>query len=250
MDVLVPVKIVIDYDKMLRIKADGSGVDAHCVKWIVNPFDEVAVEEGIRLKEAGKVNRVIAVSIGPDDVVAKLRHVLAMGADSAVFVKYDGVVDSDLASRVLTRIYASGQYGLVIMGKQAVDSGAGQTGQLLAARLELPQACFASRLRLENGFALVTREVDEGRETLKIPMPCVITVDLRLNVPRCVTVRGHIEAKAKSVEQVPIEALAVDTAPKIKVVRMLHQLGRRGRGRRVYSVEELVSVLKDEAKVL
>ena len=186
---------------------------------------------------------------GPADVATQLRYALAMGADSAVHVIYDGAIDSDLASRVLEWIYRQGSYGLVIMGKQAIDSDASQTPQLLAARLDLPQACFASKIALEGGKATVTREVDGGLETIRVPMPCVISTDLRLNTPRYASLPGIMKAKKKPLQEVPMAQTGIDPATKIKVHRMTAPAKRSG-GRKMDSVEALVKALHEEAKVL
>jgi electron transfer flavoprotein beta subunit len=200
MKILVPIKRVPDYQAKVKIKPDGSGIETDGIKWIVNPFDEIAVEEALRLKEAGKAAEVIVLSVGPADTAAQIRYALAMGADSGILVKYDGYCDSDLASRVIAEVFKKGGsggegYGLIIMGKQAIDSDANQTAQLLAARLGIAQACFASKMVLESGFAVVTREVDGGLETIKVPTPCVISTDLRLNEPRYASLPGIMKAK-------------------------------------------------------
>lgn len=248
MKVLVPVKRVPDYQAKVKVKPDGSGIETDGIKWIVNPFDEIAVEEAIRLKEAGKASEVEVVGIGPEEVSTQLRYAMAMGADTAILVRYDGIVDSDLASRVLAEVYKRGTYGLVIMGKQAIDSDCNQTGQLMAARLGLPQACFASKLLLEEGSATVTREVDGGLETIRISTPCIVTTDLRLNEPRYAPLPGIMKAKKKPLLEIKIEELNLDLNPKLKVLKMNPPSGRQA-GRKVESVEELVKALQTEAKV-
>ena len=249
MKILVSVKKVPDYQAKIKVKADGSGIETEGVKWIVNPFDEIAVEEALRLKEAGKATEVVVVGVGDADVQTQLRYALAMGADSGILVKCDGVCDSDLASRAIAEIYKKGSYGLVIMGKQAIDSDANQTAQLLAARLGIAQACFASKVIIEDGAAVVTREVDGGLETIKIPTPCVISTDLRLNEPRYASLPGIMKAKKKPLDEVTIESLGLDIAPKIRVLKMSLPAKRQA-GRKVADVEELLRVLQQDAKVL
>lgn len=249
MRILVPIKRVPDYQAKVKVKSDGSGIESDGIKWIVNPFDEIAVEEALRLKESGKASEVVVLTIGPEDAATQLRYGMAMGADSAIHVKYDGYCDSDLAARVIAQIYGRSEYGLVIMGKQAIDSDANQTPQLLAARLKLAQACFASKLILESGSALVTREVDGGLETIRIPMPCVISTDLRLNEPRYASLPGIMKAKKKPLEEVAIDTLGIDLQPKVKVLKMIPPTKRQG-GRKVADVEELVNALQNEAKIL
>lgn len=249
MKVLVPIKRVVDFEAKIRVKADGSDIETDGIKWIVNPFDEIAVEEALRLKEAGVVDEVVVVSIGPEDAVTQLRFTMAMGADSAILVKVDSIVDSDLAARVLAEVYKRGEYSFVIMGKQAIDSDASQTPQLLATRLELPQASFASKVELADGSATVTREVDGGLETVKVSLPCVISTDLRLNEPRYAPLPGIMKAKKKPLEELALADLGLDAEPKVKVLKM-HAPEQRQAGRIVESVEELVTALKEEAKVL
>jgi electron transfer flavoprotein beta subunit len=249
MKIFVPVKRVPDYQAKIKVKGDGSGIETDGIKWIVNPFDEIAVEEALRLKEAGKATEVVVVGIGPEDVATQLRYAMAMGADSGVLVKYSGEVDSDLASRVLAAVYKRGEYGLILMGKQSIDSDASQTPQLLATRLGLPQACFASKLVLEGGAVTVSREVDGGLETIKISLPAVISSDLRLNEPRYASLPGIMKAKKKPLEELAIESLGLDLAPRMSLKKMSPPAQRSG-GRKVESVEDLVRALQHEAKVL
>lgn len=249
MKVLVPVKRVPDYQAKVKVKADGSGIETSGIKWIVNPFDEIAVEEALKLKEAGTASEVVVVGIGPDDVATQLRYAMAMGADSGILVKYDGTIDSDLASRVLAAVYQRGEYGVVLMGKQSIDSDANQTAQLLAARLDLPQACFASKVEIADGNATVTREVDGGLETDRLPLPCIISTDLRLNTPRYASLPGIMKAKKKPLEEIALADLGVDTTPKVRVLRMSPPPQRQA-GKKVESVEALVKALQEEAKVL
>ncbi|RMG40175.1 MAG: electron transfer flavoprotein subunit beta/FixA family protein [Candidatus Dadabacteria bacterium] len=249
MKIFVPVKRVPDYEAKIKIKPDGSGVVTEGIKWIVNPFDEIAVEEALRIKEAGKAEEVVVVGIGPEDIAPQLRYAMAMGADRAVLIKYEGDVDSDLASRLLAAAYKRADYGLIIMGKQAIDSDAGQTGQLLAARLNLPQACFASEIELDDDAATVTREIDGGLEKIKIPLPAVITADLRLNEPRYAPLPGIMKAKKKPMEIIDASELGVELKTVISVVSMRPPEQRKA-GRKVESVQELVKALSEEAKVL
>lgn len=249
MKVLVPVKRVPDYQAKVKVKADGSGIETSGIKWIVNPFDEIAVEEALKLKEAGTASEVVVVGIGPDDVATQLRYAMAMGTDSGILVKYDGTIDSDLASRVLAAVYQRGEYGVVLMGKQSIDSDANQTAQLLAARLDLPQACFASKVEIADGNATVTREVDGGLETDRLPLPCIISTDLRLNTPRYASLPGIMKAKKKPLEEIALADLGVDTTPKVRVLRMSPPPQRQA-GKKVESVEALVKALQEEAKVL
>jgi electron transfer flavoprotein beta subunit len=249
MKILVPVKRVPDYQAKVRVKADGSGIETDGIKWIVNPFDEIAVEEALKLKEAGAATEVIVVGIGPEDVQTQLRYALAMGADSAILVKTTDTVDSDLASRVLAALCGRADYRIVLMGKQAIDSDASQTPQLLAARTQRPQATFASKVLLEAGHAVVTREVDGGLETIRVPLPCVISTDLRLNTPRYASLPGIMKAKKKPMEEIEIGSLGIDLTPKVRLLRMIAP-GKRQAGRKVGTVAELVQALQNEAKVL
>lgn len=249
MKILVPVKRVPDYETKIKIKPDGSGIVSDGIKWIVNPFDEIAVEEALRMKEAGKADEVIVVGIGPSDAATQLRYAMAMGADRAILVIHDGEVDSDLASRALAEVYKRGEYGLVILGKQSIDSDANQTSQLLASRLNLPQACFASKIELSEGSATVTREVDGGLDTLKVPLPAIISTDLRLNEPRYAPLPGIMKAKKKPLEEIALADLGIQSETKISIRKMTAPPQRKG-GRKVASVDELVSVLQGEAKVI
>lgn len=249
MKILVPIKRVPDYGAKIKIKADGSGVETDGVKWVVNPFDEIAVEEAIKIKEAGKADEVVVATIGPADAATQIRYALAMGGDRGILVKHDGELDSDLASRLLAALCKKESYGLIILGKQAVDSDAGQTPQLLAAQLDLPQACFASKLVLEDSAALVTREVDGGLETIRVPRPCVISTDLRLNTPRYASLPGIMKAKKKPLDEIDAASLGVELAPKIKVRKVTPPPSRQA-GRKVDSVEALVKALHEEGKVI
>jgi len=221
------------------------------VKWIVNPFDEIAVEEALRIKESRDGVEVVVVSVGPSAVTEQLRSALAMGADRGILVVADGAVDSDVANRALVEVVRKEDPKIVIMGKQAIDSDANQTGQLLEATLDLPQATFASKVVLsaDGATADVTREVDGGLETIRVSLPAVITTDLRLNEPRYPSLPGIVKAKKKPLDELPLASLAVDAAPKVKIRKLTLPAARKA-GTKVQSVEELVSKLQNEAKVL
>jgi electron transfer flavoprotein beta subunit len=210
---------------------------------VINPFDEIAVEEAIRLKEKGAVTEIVVATFGPAEAAAQLRSALALGADKAIHVVYGGSADSDLASRVLEAVYKRGEYGLIIMGKQGVDSDASQTAQLLAARLKLPQACFASKVEIADGRATVTREVDGGLDTISMPLPAVISTDLRLNEPRYASLFGVKAAKNKPLEEIAFDALQISATPKLTVISMAAPPKRQA-GVKVNSVAELVSALQ------
>ena len=249
MKILVPIKSVLDYAAKIKPKADGSGVETDGIKKIVNPFDEIAVEEAIKLKEAGKAEEIIILSIGDDESVSQIRYAMAMGADRGILVKTDDYVDSDLAAKIIAKVYDQGEYGLVIMGKQAIDSDAGQTPQLIAKHLNLPHASYASKVQLEADHAVVTREVDGGLENLKINLPGVISTDLRLNEPRYAPLPGIMKAKKKQLDELSLGDLGVDYAVKTKVLKMSAPPERQA-GKIVESVDQLVAALKDEAGVL
>ena len=248
--ILVPIKRVPDYEIKVKISPDSSGIVTDGVKWIVNPFDEIAVEEALRIKEAQSDVEVVVASIGPAETTEQLRTALAMGADQAILVVTDDYIDSDTASRVLAELFRKDDYQMVIMGKQSIDSDANQTGQLLASQLALPQATFASKLSVENWTeAEVTREVDGGLETIKVSLPAIITTDLRLNEPRYPSLPGIVKAKKKPLEEIPVAELGVDLSPKVKVISM-ELPAERSAGVKVESVAELVEKLKSEAKVI
>jgi electron transfer flavoprotein beta subunit len=249
MKILVPVKRVPDWQIKLKLTPDGSNIQTEGIKWIINTFDEIAVEEAIRLKEKGVVTELVLVSVGPADVRARLEYALAMGADSAILVQHDGPVDSDLAARVIAEVFKKGEYSMILLGKQAIDSDSNQTAQLLAGRLQLPQACFASKVEVANGAATVTREIDGGLETIKIPLPCVVSTDLRLNEPRYAALPNLMKAKKKPFEVLSLESLGV--SPDVKVtVKGLSLPGGRKAGKKVADVAELVAALQNEAKVI
>jgi electron transfer flavoprotein beta subunit len=249
MKILVPIKRVPDYAVKVKIAADGSGIETEGVKWIANPFDEIAVEEALRLRESGVAEEVVVVTIGPEGAEQQLRYGMAMGADRGIHVIHNGELDSDLASRVLVALAKREEFPLIILGKQSIDSDANQTGQLVATRLGRALATFASRVVIEGDSAVVTREVDGGLETIRIPIPAVITTDLRLNEPRYASLPGIMKAKKKPVEQITMETLGVSPTVAVRV-RRLSLPAKRGAGRKVADVAELVQVLRDEAKVL
>ncbi len=249
MKVLVPVKRVVDYNVKVRVKADGSGVETANVKMSMNPFDEIAVEEAIRLKEAGVATEIVAVSIGTAQSQETLRTALAIGADRAILVETGVEIQPLAVAKLLKAIAAREQPGLVIMGKQAIDDDSNQTGQMLAALLNWSQATFASKLKVSGDAAEVTREVDGGLETISIKLPAVVTTDLRLNEPRYVTLPNIMKAKKKPLETLTPEALGVDVAPRLKTLKV-QEPPKRSAGKIVKSVQELVEKLRNEAKVI
>ncbi|MBV2163475.1 MAG: electron transfer flavoprotein subunit beta/FixA family protein [Comamonas sp.] len=249
MKVLVPVKRVVDYNVKVRVKSDGTGVDIANVKMSMNPFDEIAVEEAVRLKEKGVVTEVIAVSCGVAQCQETLRTAMAIGADRAILVQTDAELQPLAVAKLLKALVDKEQPGLVILGKQAIDDDANQTGQMLAALTDLPQATFASKVEVADGKARVTREVDGGMETLSLALPAVVTTDLRLNEPRYVTLPNIMKAKKKPLDTVTPEDLGVDVAPRIKTVNVAEPAGRKA-GVKVPDVAALVEKLKNEAKVI
>ena len=253
MKVLVPVKRVIDYNVKVRVKADGSGVDLANVKMSMNPFDEIAVEEAIRLKEAGKAEEVIAVSIGVKQAQETLRTALAMGADRAILIEATDDVHTDIeplaVAKLLAAVVKEEQPGLVLTGKQAIDNDMNATGQMLSALLGWSQATFASKVEVEGDNAKVTREVDGGLQTISVKMPAIISVDLRLNEPRYASLPNIMKAKKKPLDEKVAADMGVDLAPKLKVVSTTEPPARQG-GKKVGSVAELVDKLKNEAGVI
>lgn len=246
MKVLVPVKRVVDANVKIRVKPDGSGVDLANVKMAMNPFDEISVEEALRLREAGKATEVVAVSVGTAKAEETLRTALAMGADRAVLVESDAALEPLGVAKLLAAVAAVEQPGLVIVGKQAIDDDACQTGQMLAALLGWPQATFASNLEIADGTATVVREVDGGLETVAFKLPAVVTSDLRLNEPRYASLPNIMKAKKKPLDRTTPAALGVDIAPRLRVLHTEEPSGRKA-GVRVASVAELVGKLRDEA---
>ena len=249
MKVLVPVKRVLDYNVKPRVKADGTGVDLANVKMSMNPFDEIAVEEAIRLKEKGAATEIVVVSIGEQKAQETLRTALAMGADRAILIVAEDKVEPLGVAKLLAKVAEAEAPGLIILGKQAIDDDCNQTGQMLAALAGLPQATFASKVEVADGKASVTREVDGGLETLSITLPAVITTDLRLNEPRYVTLPNIMKAKKKTLEVVKPSDLGVDVAPRIKTLKV-SEPPKRSAGIKVPDVATLVDKLKNTAKVL
>ena len=253
MKVLVPVKRVIDYNVKVRVKADGSGVDLANVKMSMNPFDEIAVEEAIRLREAGVASEVVVVSVGVKQAQETLRTALAMGADRAILIVAAEDVHQDIeplaVAKLLKAVIAEEEPGLVIAGKQAIDNDMNATGQMLAALLGWPQATFASKLEVSDGRATVTREVDGGLQTIAVKLPAIVTADLRLNEPRYASLPNIMKAKKKPLEEKTPADYGVDVSPRLEIVKTAEPQGRKA-GVMVASVDELIAKLKDEAGVL
>jgi len=249
MKVLVPVKRVVDYNVKIRVKADGTGVDLANVKMSMNPFDEIAIEEAVRLKESGKANEVVAVSIGPAQAQETLRTALAMGADRAILITVDGPIEPLSVAKLLKGVVAVENPNLVILGKQAIDDDANQTGQMLSALLGWSQATFASELDLGDTTAKVTREVDGGLQAIEVTLPAIVTADLRLNEPRYASLPNIMKAKKKPLDTLSPADLGVDTAPRLKTLKVTEPPARQA-GMKVASVAELVDKLRNEAKVI
>ena len=249
MKVLVPVKRVVDYNVKVRVKSDGSGVDIANVKMSMNPFDEIAVEEATRLKEKGVVTEIIAVTVGVAQAQETLRTAMAIGADRGILVETDAEVQPLAVSKVLKALIDKEKPDLIILGKQAIDDDSNQTGQMLAALADLPQGTFASKVEVADGYAIVTREVDGGLETVKLKLPAVVTTDLRLNEPRYVTLPNIMKAKKKPLETVKPADLGVDVAPRIKTLKV-EEPAKRSAGIKVADVATLVDKLKNVAKVI
>ena len=249
MKILVPVKRVVDYNVKIRVKGDGSGVELANVKMSMNPFDEIAVEAAVRLKEAGSATEIIAVSCGVAQCQETLRTALAIGADRAILVETTAELQPLAVAKLLKAICQKESPQLVIMGKQAIDDDSNQTGQMLAALLGWPQATFASKIELAEGRAKVTREVDGGLETVSIKLPAVITTDLRLNEPRYVTLPNIMKAKKKALETLKPEALGVDVSPRLATLKVVEPPKRKA-GVKVSDAKALLEKLRNEAKVL
>ena len=249
MKILVPVKRAVDKDVKIRVKSDGTGVELGNVKMSMNPFDEIAVEEAIRLKEAGKATEIIAVSVGPAQAGETIRTALAMGADRGILVKAEGTVEPLAVAKILKAIAAAEQPGLIIMGKQAIDDDCNQTGQMLAALLGWPQGTFASKVALDGDALMVTREVDGGLQTVKLKGPAIVTTDLRLNEPRYASLPNIMKAKKKPIADKTPADYGVDVAPRLEVLKTSEPSGRKA-GAKVKTVAELVDKLKNEAGVL
>ncbi|MDB5394575.1 MAG: etfB 1 [Rhodospirillales bacterium] len=248
MRVLVPVKRVIDYNVKIRVKPDGSGVDMANVKMSMNPFDEIAIEEAVRLKEKGQITEVIAVSVGPAQAQETIRTALAIGADRGILVTQEGAEPLAVAKLLKALVEKEGAE-LVILGKQAIDDDSNQTGQMLAALLGWGQATFASKVELGDGKITVTREVDGGLETDELKLPAIVTTDLRLNEPRYASLPNIMKAKKKQLDTVSAADLGVDATPRLKTLKVVEP-PKRGAGVKVASVQELVDKLKNEAKVI
>jgi electron transfer flavoprotein beta subunit len=249
MKVLVPVKRVVDYNVKIRVRADGSGVETANVKMSMNPFDEIAVEEAVRLKEAGKATEVVVASLGVQACQETLRTALAMGADRAIHVLTDVAVEPLAVAKALKSLAEKEQPGLVIMGKQAIDDDSNQTGQMLAALLGWPQGTFASKVVMDDSSVTVTREIDGGLETVELTLPAVVTADLRLNEPRYASLPNIMKAKKKPVETLTPEDLGVDVTPRLTTLKVVEP-SKRSAGIKVGSVAELVDKLKNEARVI
>jgi electron transfer flavoprotein beta subunit len=249
MKILVPVKRVVDYNVKIRLRSDGSGVELANVKMSMNPFDEIAVEEALRLKEAGKANEVVVVSIGPAQASETLRTALAMGADRGILIKTDSIVEPLAVAKLLKGVIAAEQPGLVILGKQAIDDDCNQTGQMLAALTGWAQGTFASKVVVGDGKVDVTREVDGGMQTVTLKLPAIVTTDLRLNEPRYASLPNIMKAKKKPIdEKTPVD-FGVDVAPRVKVLKTAEPSGRKA-GVKVKNAAELVAKLHDEAGVI
>ena len=249
MKVLVAVKRVIDYNVKPRVKADGTGVDLANVKMSMNPFDEIAVEEAIRLKEKGAATEIVAVSIGPAKAQETLRTALAMGADRGVLVQTDAELQPLAVAKLLKAVVEKEQPKLVILGKQAIDDDCNQTGQMLAALLGWPQGTFASKVKVEGEQLVVTREVDGGLETVKLKLPAIVTTDLRLNEPRYASLPNIMKAKKKPIETLTPDQLGVVAAPRLVTLKV-EEPPKRQAGKKVASVQELVEKLRNEARVI
>jgi electron transfer flavoprotein beta subunit len=244
MKVLVPVKRVVDYNVKVRVKGDGSGVELANVKMSMNPFDEIAVEEALRLKEAGKATEVVVVSIGPAQASETIRTGLAMGADRGILVKADGIVEPLAVAKILKKIAEEEQPGLIILGKQAIDDDSNQTGQMLAALLGWPQGTFASKVEVAGDKVAVTREIDGGLETVSLKLPAIVTTDLRLNEPRYASLPNIMKAKSKPLAQKTPADYGVDMAPRHTTLKVSEPPVRKA-GIKVKSVDELVAKLKE-----
>ena len=248
MKILVPVKRAIDKDVKIRVKADGSGVELGNVKMSMNPFDEIAVEEAIRLKESGKATEIVCVSIGPAQAVETIRTALAMGADRGILVKSDTALEPLAVAKILKAIAEAEKPGLIIMGKQAIDDDCNQTGQMLAALLGWPQGTFASKVALDGEALMVTREVDGGLQTVKLKIPAIVTTDLRLNEPRYASLPNIMKAKKKPIEEKTAADYGVDVKARLEVIKTAEPPVRKA-GVKVNSVAELVEKLKEAGAV-
>ena len=249
MKILVCIKRVVDYNVKIRVKADKSGVETANVKMSMNPFDEIAVEEAVRLKEKGQASEIVAVSMGPPQAQETIRTALAVGADRGILVETDQELQPLAVAKLIKVLVEKEQPGIVLLGKQAIDDDSNQVGQMLAGLLGWPQATFASKVVVENGGATVTREVDGGLETLALKLPAVVSVDLRLNTPRYASLPNIMKAKKKPIETIKVADLGVEIAPRLKTLKVEEPPKRKG-GVKVASVTELVEKLRNEAKVI
>ena len=249
MKILVAVKRVIDYNVQIRVKEDGTGIVTDNVKMSTNPPDDNAIEEAVKIKEAGKVTEVVAISVGEEKAQETVRKALAVGADRGILVKTEGIIEPLAVSKILQKIVEKEKPDLVFMGKQAIDDDCNQTGQMLAALLNWPQATFASKIEIKEKSLEVIREIDEGLETIEVNMPAIVTCDLRLNEPRYASLPNIMKAKKKPIEQITASDLGVDTKPRINQIKV-EEPPKRKAGIKVASVEELVQKLKNEAKVI
>jgi len=249
MKILVAVKRVVDYNVRVRVRSDGTGVETANVKFAMNPFDEIAVEEAVRLKEAGTATEIVVVSIGPAQAQETLRSALAMGADRAILIQSDAAVEPLAVAKLLTAIAKREGVELAILGKQAIDDDSNQTGQMLAALLSWPQGTFASKLSLENGRAVITREIDGGLETVSLALPAVVTTDLRLNTPRYASLPNIMKAKKKPLDLLTPADLGIDITPRLVTLKV-EEPPKRQAGVKVADAAELVDKLKHEAKVI
>ncbi len=249
MKILVAVKRVIDYNVQIRVKDDNSGIVTENVKMSTNPPDDNAIEEAVKIKEAGKATEIVAITIGDDKAQETVRKALAVGADRGIHVKADGIIEPLAVSKILKAVVEKEKPDLVFMGKQAIDDDCNQTGQMLAALLNWPQATFASKIEIKDKSLEVTREVDEGLETIEVNVPAIVTCDLRLNEPRYASLPNIMKAKKKPIEQINASDLGVDTSPRIEQIKV-EEPPKRKAGIKVSSVAELVQKLKNEAKVI
>jgi len=249
MKVLVPVKRVVDFNVKVRVKQDGTGVDLSNVKMAMNPFDEIAVEEALRIKEAGHADEVVIVSVGDAEVAETIRTGLAMGADRGILVSAEGRLEPLAVAKVLAAVAATESPGLVVLGKQAIDDDCNQTGQMLAALLDWPQGTFASKVTIDRDYVTVTREVDGGHETVRLRLPAVVTTDLRLNDPRYASLPNIMKARKKPIDEHTAADLGVDVSPRLTLVRVAEPPARRA-GIKVASAADLVDKLRNEAGVL
>jgi len=246
--ILVPIKRVPDPATTIRVLPDGSGIATDNIKWVINPFDEIAIEEALRIKEK-QTGEVVLITVGQSAWQEQLRTGLAMGADRAILVKHEGALDSLAIARILAKVIADEKPEIVLLGKQAIDDDSNQVGQMLAEMLGWPQATFASKVEFADKKVTVTREVDGGLETIAFNLPAVVTTDLRLNEPRYASLPGIMKARKKELKEVPAESLSVDLVPKLRI-KTLAAPPKRQAGKKVGSVQELVSVLHTEAKVI